>query len=437
VPSELRTTAGERESRFGSLRAAVLLFVGLLAASALLGFAVYRMEVEAARHGMWRQMQVVSRLRAREVEHWIRERKGDVAAAATGPRFALDLDAWLATGRITPAMRSWIAGRLERYRIAGDYAEIAIVRTDGSVLLVGRGAPSDFRFPWPEVARDAIASGEPRLSPLGRPAAPADPTVMMDAVSPLTLRDDRGTRVLGAMVFRIDPQRYLFPLLLDWPTASPSAESQLVELQGDQVAYLNELRHAPGGPLDLHLSAADPELIAAKAVRGERGIVEGRDYRGVPVLASIEPVEGTPWFLISKVDQSELYAPLRDYLRLYLSFILGAATLAALVARALWRGAQEAALRREHEATRGYVAALEAAKVEREKLIESLSKALEEVKTLSGIVPICAGCKRIRDDAGYWSQVETYVSRHTGAKFSHGVCPECARRLYPGLLDPE
>jgi len=60
-----------------------------------------------------------------------------------------------------------------------------------------------------------------------------------------------------------------------------------------------------------------------------------------------------------------------------------------------------------------------------------LRKALEEVKTLRGIVPICASCKKIRDDKGFWSQVEKYVSEHTEAKFSHSICPDCAIELYP------
>lgn len=60
-----------------------------------------------------------------------------------------------------------------------------------------------------------------------------------------------------------------------------------------------------------------------------------------------------------------------------------------------------------------------------------LEQALNEIKTLRGIVPICAQCKQIRDDEGYWSQVEVYVQNHTEAKFSHGICPECAKKLYP------
>ena len=63
--------------------------------------------------------------------------------------------------------------------------------------------------------------------------------------------------------------------------------------------------------------------------------------------------------------------------------------------------------------------------------IKELSLALEQVKTLRGIVPICASCKKIRDDKGYWSQVEVYVRNHTEAEFSHGICPDCMKRLYP------
>jgi PAS domain S-box-containing protein len=69
--------------------------------------------------------------------------------------------------------------------------------------------------------------------------------------------------------------------------------------------------------------------------------------------------------------------------------------------------------------------------VERDKTIQELRLAIAEVKTLRGIVPICANCKKIRDDKGYWEQVELYVSRHTEAAFSHGICPDCAKKLYP------
>lgn len=75
----------------------------------------------------------------------------------------------------------------------------------------------------------------------------------------------------------------------------------------------------------------------------------------------------------------------------------------------------------------------EAAK-ERESLIAQLQKALQEVKTLSGLLPICASCKKIRnDDDNSWQQIEEYISSHSNADFTHGICPECAHRLYPEL----
>jgi PAS domain S-box-containing protein len=79
-----------------------------------------------------------------------------------------------------------------------------------------------------------------------------------------------------------------------------------------------------------------------------------------------------------------------------------------------------------------------AAEMEREKLIEELQKALDEIKKLQGILPICSHCKQIRDDKGYWSQIESYIGAHSEAKFSHGICPDCAKKLYPEFdLYPE
>ncbi len=72
---------------------------------------------------------------------------------------------------------------------------------------------------------------------------------------------------------------------------------------------------------------------------------------------------------------------------------------------------------------------------EKSKIIVELHKALEEVKTLSGFLPICASCKKIRDYKGYWNQIEAYISKHSEAEFSHGICPECAHSLYPDVYD--
>ncbi len=73
----------------------------------------------------------------------------------------------------------------------------------------------------------------------------------------------------------------------------------------------------------------------------------------------------------------------------------------------------------------------------REKLVEELKAAAAEIKTLSNFLPICANCKKIRDDKGYWEQIESYITKHADVNFSHGICPECARKLYPEIYEDD
>lgn len=80
---------------------------------------------------------------------------------------------------------------------------------------------------------------------------------------------------------------------------------------------------------------------------------------------------------------------------------------------------------------------LKETELERERLITELQEALNKVKTLSGLLPICAFCKDIRDDSGYWHQVEAYIKEHSKANFSHGVCPDCAKKHYPEYFKEE
>lgn len=78
------------------------------------------------------------------------------------------------------------------------------------------------------------------------------------------------------------------------------------------------------------------------------------------------------------------------------------------------------------------------AELERERLIAELKEALAQVKTLSGLLPVCSSCKKIRDEAGNWQAMEVYIRQHSQARFTHGFCPECLRRLYPDFdSDPE
>ncbi len=108
-------------------------------------------------------------------------------------------------------------------------------------------------------------------------------------------------------------------------------------------------------------------------------------------------------------------------------------------AEALRAGAQDYLFKEEVTGSllvRSILYAIERKKmmVEREQLRQELEDALERVKLLSGFLPICRSCKKIRDDKGYWQQIELYIMNHSDVEFSHGICEECNKNLYPELF---
>ncbi len=72
---------------------------------------------------------------------------------------------------------------------------------------------------------------------------------------------------------------------------------------------------------------------------------------------------------------------------------------------------------------------------ELERTVKDLQQALDEIKRLKSLLPICSNCKKIRNDDGYWQEVEEYISEHTDVKFSHGLCNDCLKKLYPNIYD--
>jgi Amt family ammonium transporter len=120
-------------------------------------------------------------------------------------------------------------------------------------------------------------------------------------------------RSLGVLLFEVDPHKFLYPLIQAWPTPSLTAETMLVRREGGEVLYLNDLRHRQNTALNLRLSLAQHQDIpAVQAVEGREGVIEGKDYRDVPVLTVARSVPGTTWHLLAKEDQAEIYLPLRE-----------------------------------------------------------------------------------------------------------------------------
>jgi PAS domain S-box-containing protein len=121
-------------------------------------------------------------------------------------------------------------------------------------------------------------------------------------------------RPLGVVVLRIDPERYLYPLIRIWPTPSRTAETLLVRRDGNNALFLNDLKFQKNTALKLRISLKNTNIPAVKAALGMERVEEGTDYRGVPVIASTKKVPDSPWFMVARMDISEVYAPMREHL---------------------------------------------------------------------------------------------------------------------------
>ena len=159
---------------------------------------------------------------------------------------------------------------------------------------------------------------------------------------------------LGVVVLWIDPNVYLYPLIQRWPTPSETAETLLICREGNEVVFLNELKFQKNTALALRESLDDTDLPAVKAVLGQEGIVEGIDYRGVPVLAAVLAVPNSPWFLVARMDLAEVYAPMRKWLWLTVLFVGVLLFGTAAAAWFFWWRRHAALCRQKYEAEHKY-----------------------------------------------------------------------------------
>ncbi|MEW8139434.1 MAG: PAS domain S-box protein [Candidatus Thiodiazotropha endolucinida] len=112
------------------------------------------------------------------------------------------------------------------------------------------------------------------------------------------------------LIMHLDPKDYLFAAISEWPVHSSSGEVVLFRQDGDDVVYLNQLKHVPESSMQLRLPLADKQLLAVQLARGDPGtahVVDGRDYRNEPVLGVGRRIPTTDWFLLAKIDWSEIY----------------------------------------------------------------------------------------------------------------------------------
>ncbi len=296
------------------------------------GYGYYRGEAERIRQEKYHDIAAIAELKAGQIQQWRRERLADARRATRSPFFRQALETWRAVPENLDLRADWRL-RLKLEQEAHGYADVLLLDPEGRILLAANEDPEPVDATTRQAIAVAFANREPVLADFHR--SPQG-HIYLDTVAPI---HDAAGAPLAVLVLRSAAASYLYPLIQTWPTPSRSAETLLVRREDDAIVYLNELRHQSGAALSLRFPL-ERGLSGTQAALGQQGLFQGRDYRGVEVLADLRPVPDSPWFLVAKVDAGEVLAEARYRAGMIALFVLLAILLAGAVTAIAYRRRQ-------------------------------------------------------------------------------------------------
>ncbi len=278
----------------------------------------YGRQKQIARDRVEDNLKAIAQLKADQITEW-REDQLDDAYFLMGNRFVLQNVEQFFAEHSNDSAKSLLR-YLRRFARQNRFDDILLVNTQGKQLLSVSGTIG-FHDVYLTELPAAIRQHKPLFVRLH--IEKKDPAPHISEVAPLFTGQQQDQKPLGALVLVTDASRFLYPLIQSWPTPSKTAETLLVRRDGNDVLFLNDLRFWPHAALKLRIPLTKTAVPAVMAILGKRGLVEGEDYRGVPVLADILPIPGSPWFMIAEENTSEVFAAWRFQSFLLLALFLG------------------------------------------------------------------------------------------------------------------
>ncbi len=312
----------------------ILIFVVFAAGTIAVAFTSYRETERRFRLEAEANLLAVSELKTDELVRWRMERLGDAFLTQSAPitaavRQLMEMPNSLLAQRV---VQNWLDKYQHQQPFGCDMA--FLLDTKGTIRISVPDTTTPLDATLVKSATAALQSGQIMLQDFYRDEH--NHRVYMAMTVPI-FDVQNNNRPLGVIGIRIDPTLFLYPFIQHWPTPSTTAETLLVRRDGNDVLFLNDLRFYANAALNLRIPLSNTALPTVKAVLGQHGIMESIDYRGVPVIAAVRAIPDSPWYLVTRMDVAEIYAPLRErmWLTLLLVSILEGST--GVVIFLLWR----------------------------------------------------------------------------------------------------
>lgn len=259
----------------------------------------YLRESSDIRQQKHNELKAIAELKIRQITGWVKSENTNAAIIANDRNITDYLR--IAPDNFTDERKTSLASHLEKIRKDYHYDNVSIFLPSGKVVasalpgILQNGISNIFTLNHPAY-KDTIYISDLYI------AAGDSEKIFLDIMAPL--KSSNGNRMV--IVFRLDARRTIFPLIEYWPVMSRSSETFIIRKEGNSILYLNNLRYQKNTALKFRLPIARTDLPAVKAVSGYIGIFEGKDYRGIDVFAYLNRIPGTKWYMVAKIDESEL-----------------------------------------------------------------------------------------------------------------------------------
>jgi PAS domain S-box-containing protein len=277
------------------------------------GWFVYEQEISKSREEAEKDMKAIGELKTKQIADWYKERIDEIEIRTISPYLSSAIEKLLkdSNNRID---REKVYKLLKAHKRETHFDEIMLSSKDGELILATSNEIKEFDTLLVSKIKLAVKNRTIQITDIYFNQYLNKPVI--DFLSPIF---DEERVVIAVMIFRIDPEDYLYPFLQSWLPTVKTFETLLVRADGDSVVFLNELKFKKNTALKLKFPMHRQDIPAVKAVSGHKGIFEGKDYRGVPVISYLSHVPGTKWYLVTKINKSEL---LKDSMGRAVSIIL-------------------------------------------------------------------------------------------------------------------
>ncbi|WP_295450669.1 response regulator [uncultured Thiodictyon sp.] len=362
APPPTRLAPGARRVLLTGLAIAVCMAIGVGAV------AFYRFQLHQSRQDFEDDLFTISDLTVHQLVAWRTERLGDGGILTDSPFLTEAIVRWRAAPEPEPAATQRLLTHFRSLQQHYRYRDVSLVNPDGQIELSLTGAEG--ALAGEDATALALALRDRRAVLTELHLGTAHPFPHLSVIAPLWRDTAPDSAPVGAIRLLIDARASLYPLLASWPIPNTSGEILLGHRDGDQVIPLSPLRYAPGAELRRRDPLSHTELPAVKAALGATGIIDGRDYRGTPVVAAIQTVPDSPWFLVAKMDSAEAFAPGRNRAGLTLALMLSGTGVLIGLGAALWQRREKTHYRAAEQASRTEIAL----RRDREQEIERITR---------------------------------------------------------------